>query len=61
MVDVIPEVHLYAELEGLSEERQRLPAHFRLRLNTGYYADIVQRYNDHCPTVADNRKSNGDL
>ena len=42
MVDVKPEVHLYTEVEWLSEEVQRLPAHFRLRLSTGDYADIVQ-------------------
>ena len=56
MADVKPEVHLYTEVEGLLEEVQRLPAHFRLRLSTGDYADIVQHYNKHCPTSADNRK-----
>ena len=56
MADVEPEVHLYTEEEGLLEEVQRIPAHFRLRLSTGDYADIVQHYNDHCLTAADNRK-----
>ena len=57
MADVKPEVHLYTEVEGLPGDVQRLPAHFRLRLSMGDYADIVQHYNDHCQTAADNRKS----
>ena len=57
MADVKPEVHLYTEVEGLSGEMQRLPAHFRQRLSTGDYADIVQHYNDHFLTADDNRKS----
>ena len=56
MADVKPEVHLNTELEGLSGEVQRLPAHFRQRLSTGDYADIVQHYNDNCLTAADSRK-----
>ena len=56
MADVKPEVHLYTEVEGLSGEVQRLPAHFRQRLSTGDCADIVQHYNDHCLTATDNRK-----
>ena len=57
MADVKPEVHHYIALEGLSEQVQRLPAHFRLRPSTVDYADIIQRWNDYCPTAADNRKS----
>ena len=57
MADVKPEVHINIKVEGLSEEVQRLPAHFRLRQSTGDYADIVQHYKDHCLTAADNRKS----
>ena len=56
MADVKPEVHLYTEVEGLSGEVQRLLAHFRQRLSTGDYADIVQNFDDHCLTVADIRK-----
>ena len=56
MADVKPEVHLYTEVEGLLEEVQLLPANFRQRLSTGDQADIVQHYNNHCPTSADNRK-----
>ena len=52
MADVKPEVYLYTDVEGLSGEVQRLPAQFRQRLS----ADIVQHYDDHCLTVADNRK-----
>ena len=59
MADVKPEVHLYTEVEGLSGEVQRLPAHFRLRLSTGDYADIVQHYNKHCRPTTGNQ--NGDL
>ena len=44
MADVKPEVHLYTKVEGLLEEVKRIPAHFRLRLSTGDYADIVQLY-----------------
>ena len=56
MADVKPEVHLYTEVKGLSGEVHRLLAHFRQRLSTGDYADIVQHYDDHCLTVADIRK-----
>ena len=57
MVDVWLEVHHYTAAEGLSEDVQRLPAHFRLRLSTGDYADIIQHYDDHWLTVADHHKS----
>ena len=57
MADVEPEVHIYTEVEGLSGEVQQSPAHFRQRLSTGDYADVVQHYNDHCLMAADKRKS----
>ena len=57
MADVKQEVHLYTEVEGLSEEVHRSPAHFLQRLSICDYADIVQHYNDHYLTAADNWKS----